>query len=188
MKISLVFLIVASMPMQASAFYKCTDNDGETTYQNTPCIDGSSSEQVRVYLPKDTDLDKDSEYIDSQVSDPQSKAILLSKFNAALLSLTPLRLSSRQYYQLQGRWPEKLKDINIDKKSMQSQYIDAVDLDKNGSIIARLNAGFGNKKQIILQPKTVLGGTDMEWHCYANFSKEFLTINNHALCKSRTLN
>jgi len=181
------------LPIQASAFYKCSDNQGGISYQKAPCSGASTQKKVHVYIPKKSGIENSSEFTEakpagSEQSTEQSKAIMLSKLSAAINSLAPIKASSAQYFHMNGHWPKKLSDIGVDKKSVKSSHINAVKLNKKGGIVAQLNSSYGENKKVLLQPKNILGGTNLEWTCYANFTKAAMFFNNHSICESRKIN
>ena len=193
MKSSYLLLTALLLPLQASALYKCSDGQGEISYQKAPCSATSTQKKVHVYVPKKSGMENGSEFTEEKLTDreqatEQSKTIMLSKLSAAIHSLAPIKMSSTQYYQLNGHWPKKLSDIGIDKKSAQSSHINAVKLNKKGGIVAQLNDSYGDNKKVLLQPKNTLGGTNLEWTCYANFTKAAMSFNNHSICESRQIN
>lgn len=179
--------------MQVSAFYKCDNGQGEISYQKYPCSPTAAQKQVRVYIPKQTGIENVTEYTEettaiNQPTSDQETMMFLSKLNTAIASLTPIKISSAQYHNMNGSWPKKLSDIRLDKKTMKSSHIKTVKLAKQGRIIAYLNDSFGTNKKIILKPENILGGTGLEWACYANFTKSALSYNNNPICKSKMIN
>lgn len=193
MKSQLFSLLLVALPMQASAFYKCDDGQGEISYQKYPCGPTATQKQVRVYVPKQTGLENTSEFTGDDTATPastpdQSAIQLYSEISTAIASLTPIKMSAMEYHSMNGSWPKKLADIRLNKKAMKSRHIESVKLAKQGRIIAHLNKRFGSNKKIILKPKEVLGGTNLEWVCYANFTKSALSYNNRAICESKNIN
>lgn len=193
MKNQLFSLLLVAIPMQASAFYKCDDGLGEISYQNHPCSPTATQKKVRVYIPKQTGMENATEYTEENTTTNTSTANqpamqLYSEISTAVASLTPIKMSAAEYHNMNGSWPKKLSDIRLDKKAMTSRHIESVKLAKQGQIIAHLNKSFGSNKKIILKPKEVLGGTNLEWTCYANFVKSSLSYNNRSICESKNIN
>ncbi len=93
------------------------------------------------------------------------------------------------FYSNQGKWPDRLKDLNLSEKKMTSSQIDKLSLKKEGTIYCELNKKLGENKQLILLPKSIMSGTNFEWQCYTNFTAEQLTYPgmSQPLCVSRKL-
>jgi len=181
----LIIVLMIFTPTQAHSFYKCIDSAGAVTYQKTPCPN-ITQKKMHVYTAPRPGL-KGGEFYEGD-SDLENPIISIKKRLPAILSsLTPVRISSREYFQSEGSWPEKLIDIGLNKIEMKSSYVDEVYLNGTGNITVRLNKGFGNKKQVILEPISVMGGTSFEWKCYTNFPRESLPSGREALCESKNI-
>ena len=75
----------------------------------------------------------------------------------------------------------------FEEGSMNSSKIDSVRLEPGGVVVAKLNNAIGNNKYIAMQPQSVLGGTSIEWRCYANFPRQVLSYGNSSTCESRVI-
>jgi hypothetical protein len=88
------------------------------------------------------------------------------------------------YYSTNGSWPTQLSDLGFDQDSMTSSTVDSVKIGANGEFLAELNNTLGDNKLLVFRPNSVMDGTSIEWTCYANFTREFLTVAGHSICES----
>ncbi|ROS00001.1 pilin [Sinobacterium caligoides] len=125
-----------------------------------------------IELPDDNEKVEKTEP-DNEGTSYQRALVLRSKIYSARASLQPIMMASAMYYVTEGEWPRSLSDIGMDESSMHSRDIDSVELAEQ-QIIAKLNASYGINKKIIVTPHWVMSGTNIEWHCHANFSSKVL--------------
>lgn len=185
MKYCLLFALLAVIPIQGFSFYKCTNEKGEVTYQKVTCPPSSAQIKKRVFI--EHSQNSKSEFVQEEAIPLPKIMLFRNKLASAISSLSYLKMALSDYYSLNGNWPTKLSDAGIDKSSMTSSNIDEVSLDKEGGIVAKLNSSFGENKILLTKPKAVMGGTSMEWTCYANFPKELLSYAGESICESRIL-
>ena len=188
MKSYLLFVLLLSVPMPVLSYYKCTNELDEVVYQKIPCRPTSTEKKIHVYTPPQSGVVKGSEFDGDESISNEKSTIIRSKLSSAIASLSPIKKSVTEYYRSKGEWPRKLSDIKMNKDEMTSSYIDEIILGDNGEVAAHLNSDFGNDKQIIIKPKSVMGDTSFEWKCYANFTKQLLSSSDYPLCKSRVIN
>lgn len=188
MRFYLLFILLLIAPVQVSAFYKCVDESGAVTYQKIPCGQTSTQRKMHVYVAPTPGEILEMEFADDDSRASEVTMHIKPNLSTIISSLAPVRMALQEYHQANGEWPEALEDIDMNDEEMRSNYIDAVVLDSGGRLVARLNRGFGKNKQLIAEPKSVMGGTSYEWSCYANFPRKLLASGGNALCESRVIN
>lgn len=207
-------LTLVLMPTQVFAYFKCTNEQGEISFQEFPCPTASSQTEERIrgehkssslkpnsLKPnslKPTKYHADQKSLSNQkfteeflFPEPESSvrtALILSKINSALASLSPLKAILTQYFADNGMWPENIEDIGLGDQNLTSSLISEVRLDADGVVIARLNINSEGEKYIALQPGFALGGTIIEWTCFANFTEQLLNSGGNGICESKVIN
>jgi len=192
MRFYLLFLLMVLAPLPAHSFYKCTDEAGAVTYQKIQCRPASTQNKMHVYIPPKPDAVLGGEFPDDDdaadgASESESALSIKDNFSTIMSSLAPVKMAVLEYYRSMNKWPKSLADIGMNATEMTSSYVDGVSLDSSGKVVARLNRGFGQKKQLILEPKNVMGGTSFEWKCYANFPKNTLLSGGASMCESKVI-
>ncbi len=190
----LIVLLTLQIENTPAAFYKCKAPNGEITYQATACEQQTEAVGIDTKtLLKEPSKINNEEYRATTHEiglDNSGEALIFrARFVAALASLKPLTITLSDYYWQNGVWPTKFKQIGIEKKELHNARIDSVKLERNGVIHAYLNREYGSNKQIMLTPKTVMGGQELEWECASNFPKALLSDQDHysSVCKSRMI-
>ena len=109
----------------------------------------------------------------STVSD---RYILQAHLAQAFSEINAIKIGSIQYYATEGDWPRNLSQLGYsDSLFRQSDSIDHVDLQADGSIVVELKGMFGRNKHIRLRPETEDGGIAMNrWHCSSNLNSNIL--------------
>ena len=170
-------------------FYKCENTDGKITFSDKPCPTTSTlTKKGKLHSFRISGTIGKNEFTDDQPKrDNNSIFIFRAKFSEILQSLTPLRQSITQYYMDRRHWPENLKSLGFEQKTMRSKHIDLVKIMANGKIVATLNPGLGNDKYIILAPKPAMGDTIIDWQCWSNFPRLLLGYSETEACESRQI-
>lgn len=199
----IIIVLILAFPSSVFAAYKCTDTNGRVGYQDQPCAEGAVEKEIRLYSPPEQGVSngafKPKVSADPAVSDgdvsgdkmsfvDESSMLLRTHLAGVLSSLSPIKIRVIEYYYNTGVWPQKLKDIDLDKDEMTSREINTIVLGDEGGIYAYLDEQFGEDKKVVLMPKRVMGGTSVEWECFANFSVKRLAYRGRALCESRAIN
>ncbi len=198
-----VIFILTLVSFEVPAYFKCTGQQGEVSFQEYPCPDATDQVEERIRgehksqssdsgnSPRQINATANQKYTEEYVGDPPESlveiATTLGEVNAAVASLSALKMILTQYFAMNGKWPERLSDAGFEDGSMNSSKIDSVRLEAGGVIVAKLNDDIGIEKYIAMQPQTVLGGTNIEWLCFANFSKQVLNHGDNNSCKSRVI-
>ncbi len=200
--LSLLFIFSSVTVVNAKeGFYKCTDVNGKTAYQQRPCSSATKQETVTIRgksaaiaqlpeLSSNAQLFGNSEYTaDKDEPVLANQMVFLAKLSQVLATLHPLKFSIVEYYSMNGEWPKSFKELGLEEKSLSSLYIVQVSIVKNGVFLAQLSSEFGAGKKVALVPIPVMGGTSMEWSCFANFpaSSMIMTAAKTTLCKSRVI-
>lgn len=194
----IIIVLILAFPSSVFAAYKCTDTNGRVAYQDQPCVEGAVEKEIRLYSPPEQGVSdgvfRPKVSADPSVSDDEmpfldgSSMLLRTRLASVLSSLSPIKIRVIEYYYNTGVWPQKLKDIDLDKDEMTSREINTIVLGDEGGIYAYLDEQFGEDKKVVLMPKRVMGGTSVEWECFANFSDKKLANRGRALCESRVIN
>lgn len=178
--------LCAAPQLMAANYFKCKGPDGSTIFSDTECPD--SSEVLTEKTLKAGALTGHVE--NAQFHDKKPKLSLeemlqlRAQLAQALGSLNPLKLAAVEHRMSNGEWARQMQDLGFEPKTMKSSDISKVKLGKSGSIIANLDAHFGDGKLLVLTPTEVLGGTQYEWQCAANFSP---LIMEKLPCESRKI-
>ncbi len=188
MKLSLLLALMLLLPMQAHSFYKCIDKAGGVTYQKIPCSHTSAQNKMHVFVAPAPDVALGNEVPDDELEGSEPTLSIKDELAAILASLTPVKGAVADYYKSNNQWPEHLADVGMNEAEMSSSYIDSVSLAGNGRVLARLKRGFGTNKKLIIEPRSVMGGTSFEWKCFANFPAKVLASENKPWCSSRAIN
>ena len=169
-----VMLLTICVASQARTLHKCKMPDGSFRYSDTGC-------------PKEADTVKkknmrgpEPERFLSQTEIDTLKPLLIQ----AVASLTGVRTSVAEYYLSNGNWPKNITQMGFTPDSMNSSLINQVEItNDNGNIEATLSEQFGQEKKVNLTPRFVLGGTQAEWRCTSNVSKQLLAKDSPPYCE-----
>ncbi len=186
LKYGFVFLLLISIPTTAFSIYKCVNEQGKTTFQETACPSNASQEITKSQpgsSPK-SELVEHREFTSDEPMESSEAMLIRQKLASAISSLSYIKMSVVEYYSSSGNWPKELSDIGFDSGGMNSGTIDSVKIGANGDFAAELNDTLGDKKLIVFKPESVLGGSAIEWSCYANFTEKVLSFAGHSICKS----
>jgi hypothetical protein len=179
-------LVLTVTPVHSA--YKCVDEKGNVTYQTKACPSDASQTKTKVASKQSTEPEKSASKQEEFTSDQSMNDIqampVRSKLSSAISALTPIRLMITDYYSTNGAWPTQLSDLGFDQDNMSSSTVDSVKIGANGEFLAELNSTFGDQKLLVFSPQSVMGGTGVEWKCYANFTSELLTVAGHPICES----
>ncbi len=186
LKYGFVFLLLISIPTTAFSIYKCVNEQGKTTFQETACPSNASQEITKSQpgsSPK-SELVEHREFTSDEPMESSEAMLIRQKLASAISSLSYIKISVVEYYSSSGNWPKELSDIGFDSDGMNSGTINSVKIGANGDFAAELNDTLGDKKLIVFKPESVLGGSAIEWSCYANFTEKVLSFAGHSICKS----
>ncbi len=178
-------LIGSAQSAFAGKLYKCKTAEGGYSYQQTRCQD--QSQIVKAFRDgKDKQIDVDADEFTEDMDNPSHINGMQVMFIQARMSLTDLKLSMQEFYRAEGSWPNSLKVLDFSQDDLKSDLIDNVKIKKDGAILTRLNKKLGIDKYLLLVPK--MEKTNIQWQCYANFTKEQMTYNDSTvLCHSKKL-
>lgn len=179
---ALAVLAVISLGTQGASLHKCRSSDGRLYYSDVPC----PAQTETVHKGKLNSSDSD---VPEPAPTPRNIETIRPQFAAALASLSGLRTAVLEHYMSNGKWPNHLLQMGFTPESMNSSLIDEVRMSNyEGEIEATLNKKtFGKDKKIVLTPKPILGGSQMEWQCATNINKQLLGTDMHPLCESKKL-
>lgn len=186
-------MFLASIPALAHAFYKCVDEQGKTTYQKTACPADTSQSKVRVasHMEKssaqrafESDEFTGREFTTDESTEDTKTMLIRQQLASAIASLSALKITMADYHSANGVWPKRFSDIGINDSSMKSSTIESIGIETNGEFIVKLNSALGDHKKVLMKPEIVLGGTSIEWRCYANFTREVLSFSGRQICES----
>ena len=188
-----IFLLLLALPAWSGTIIKCRAADGSITFSDSKCPAGQEQLSKKTYqqrrIAKTTtlkNLEGSAEFPEDDSGSVISKLVFQSRFTQALSSSAVLKLSVTQYYTYQGKWPSSLEEIGLDPSEMTSAQIKATEMGDEGRIRFQLSDDFGERKEIWLYPKQVMGGMQVEWSCYSNFPPSMLnSLTGTALCQSR---
>lgn len=188
MKYGLICISLASAAIPVHAAYKCVDEKGNVTYQTKACQSNELQTKTKVSskkIPSGSQTEpKQDEFTSDQLMDSTQALLIKQKIATAISALTPIRIMTMDYHSVNGDWPTQLSDIGLDKDNMKSSTVDSVKMGGNGDFAAELNESFGDNKLIVFRPESVMGGTSIEWKCFANFTSEQLSTPGLPLCES----
>lgn len=107
------------------------------------------------------------------------KFVLQAHAAHAFSELSVLKVGVLQHYVMNDEWPDSLSSIGFSNASFgNSETIDYVNLQPDGSIVAELKEKFGNDKVIVLSPQVEEGGIQMNrWNCSSNLDRAYLPQN-----------
>jgi len=180
------FCLCAAPQLMAANYFKCKGPDGSTIFSDTECPE--SSEILTEKTLKAGALTGHVENAQFHDKKPQLSLEEMLELRAqlaqALGSLNPLKLAAVEHRMGNGEWARKVEDLGFQSETMKSSDISKVKLGKSGSIVANLDPHFGAGKLLVLTPTEVLGGTQYEWQCAANFSP---LIMEKLPCESRKI-
>ena len=181
-----------SLPVQSNSYFKCTDGNGKLSFQTLPCPPASvEEEEITTTSEKPAPAPNRETFGKSEYSDETTHktqpGLTNSKLASVLASLSPLKVLNYEYFLTHGKWPKNFQVLGLNARDMISSQIDAVKLGTSGGIVARLSTEFGKNKYLAIKPLAVLGGTSLEWQCFANFPQETLNYSGHSICESRSL-
>lgn len=92
------------------------------------------------------------------------KALLAS----AMGDISHLRVMVLEFYYYSGEFPASVDDLGLDPATMVSKHVTGVTLEPEGVLVAHLPESFGSDKRLKLIPYLAMGGSTVEWNCYAN--------------------
>ena len=193
MKFWPLMTILLALPAWSGSIIKCRAADGSITFADTRCPAGHEQLSKKSYqqrrLQQKTsikNLESGSEYPASEATGKIPTLVFQGRFAQAMSSANTLKMSLIEYFIYRDKWPASLEDLGMDPASMTSSQIDATEITDQGRLRLKLNADFGDNKEIWLYPKEVMGGTQIEWNCFSNFPATMLTSPaGIALCQSR---
>lgn len=172
--------------VNAANYFKCVGPDGGIIFSDTECPD--SSEVITEKTLKSGTLTGHVE--NAAFQEPQTELdleemlLLRARLSEVLTSLNPIKIAAEEHQLSSGEWPQTLHELGFDSREMTSSAIKQLRLGKTGKIIANLKPDFGDAKLIVLSPQSILGGTQFEWECAANFSP---LIMEKLPCESRKI-
>ena len=184
-----VFTLAASA--SASSLYKCQSASGRFVYSDTPCRKDAETIYKKQSSPEISGSVGRDEFVEpekAEASGPDVTAayVFRARVVSAISSLAPIKVASTEYHMAQGKWPKDLNDLGLDPKTVTSSLVDQVFIKDGGAIVANLNQSFGTHKKIVLTPKVVMGGTQVEWSCASNFTSAQLG-GPQRICESRNV-
>lgn len=176
----------------AANLYKCQAADGKYLYSDKPCVENTKTIYKKKSAPNISGSVGRGEFVDTKATeepapDQAATYIFRARFVSVVASLTPVKMAAVEYLMLQGKWPKNLQDLGLDPRSVNSSLVDQVKIKDDGVIVATLDQSFGKYKKIVLTPKTVMGGTHVEWHCASNFTRAQLGDGQQQICESRKI-
>ena len=100
------------------------------------------------------------------------KALLVS----AMVDISSLRMMILEFYYNSGEFPSSVEDLGLDPATLVSSHVAAVTLEPEGILVAHLpeSSELGRDIRLKLVPQFVMGGSTVEWNCYANLSATIL--------------
>ena len=98
----------------------------------------------------------------------ERQAFLRAKLATAMSQLAPIKLMMTEHYMTMGAWPASPGELGLQADELESSVIAGVTFEPEGTIVARLAPDIGEYAVLRLAPKTVMGGTSLEWRCSAN--------------------
>jgi len=177
----------------ASSLYKCQSANGRFVYSDTPCRKDAetiykkqSSPDISGSVGRDEFVEPDKTGESESQADVTAAYVFRARFVSAMSSLAPIKVASTEYHMTQGKWPRDLQALGLDPKTVNSSLVDRVIIKDGGAIVADLNQSFGMRKKIVLTPKVVMGGTQVEWGCASNFTSVQLG-GPQKICDSRNV-
>lgn len=182
-----------SPAIQAGNILKCVAADGSITYADTRCPAASTllshkkpSPRLRQPPQNMKNIEQGAEFPAAETQLPSARRVFQAKFVQALSSVSAIKIGITEYFMLRGEWPEDLEALGFDSSNMHSSLIEQVSVISQGRIQIRLVKDWGADKQIWIYPRSVMGGTQLEWICYSNFpSYDLTTGTGNSLCNSR---
>ena len=188
---------------QAAAYFKCTDGQGGTTFQEFPCPEAAEQVEEKIrgeHRSTDTpsgvaasrattsgELRYTKPYPEDNQVALSEAPVIRSRLSSALASLTPIRSLMTEFFVSNGAWPTQFAEIGLQERELSSDQIETVRLEAEGVLVARLDPVIGADKFVALQPQIVLGGTSIEWQCFANFPEAILNLGGAGVCLSRVI-
>lgn len=178
-----------------STIVKCENRFGDITYADAKCPAGStqlSKTTMRPYKTSRNISNKDLQNVDAfpepdrQIS-RQQQALFVSRMSKVLTSLSTIKFQLVEKFTETGQWPDSFHQIGLDPAELHSTLVNKTILKKSGRLHIELKSLFGNDKQIWLVPQSVMGGTQVEWRCYANFPASWFELSQQEICQSRML-
>ena len=104
----------------------------------------------------------------------ERQAFVRAKLATALGQLAPIKLMMTEHYMTMGAWPASPAELGLQADELESSVISGVTFEPEGTIVARLAPDIGEYAVLRLAPKTVMGGTSLEWRCSANLAPALL--------------
>jgi hypothetical protein len=104
----------------------------------------------------------------------ERQAFVRAKLATALSQLAPIKLMMTEHYMTMGAWPSSPADLGLQPDELESSVIAGVTFEPEGTIVARLAPDIGEYAVLRLAPKSVMGGTSLEWRCSANLAPALL--------------
>ncbi len=106
-----------------------------------------------------------------------------AKLTAVMSVMSSLKISTTEYYMMNGRFPERLSDIHIDNPDefTDQELVKYYSIEQGGIIAARLANRFGKNAKLVFIPKALNQIGLIEWSCRGNLHKSVLARLN---CKS----
>jgi hypothetical protein len=108
---------------------------------------------------------------DSGVGGTYHKKALLG---SAMADIASLRMMMLEYYYSTGEFPKSVNDLGLDSATLVSSHVTGLTLEPEGILVAHLPESLGRDKRLKLVPHLVMGGSTIEWKCYANLSAAIL--------------
>ncbi len=98
------------------------------------------------------------------------------KFTQVFHQITPIKVVIHEFYVTYGHYPESLDELGFNAKSFDTgELIRGIQLSKTGEIRIDLNSEtFGKRKHLILSPKEIMGGMNIEWSCSSNLERNLV--------------
>lgn len=106
-----------------------------------------------------------------------------AKLTAVMSIMSSLKISTTEYYMMNGRFPERLSDIHIDNPDefTDLELVKYYSIEQGGIVAARLANRFGENAKLVFIPKPLNQIGLIEWSCRGNLHKSVLARLN---CKS----
>lgn len=164
--------VLVTLPATAANYFKCVGPDGSVIFSDTECPD--SAQVVTEKTLKSGSLTGHVEggpFQDGRNDLSLEQMLQIrSQLAEVISSLSPLKVAAAEHRASTGEWAGTLENLGFDSRKMSSSLIRNVRLGRSGSIIAQLDKSLGAEKMVVLNPREVLDGSQLEWECAANFS------------------
>ncbi len=118
-------------------------------------------------------------------STSQHDYVKAAELAQVLNSVSFLRAAAMQYYLETGAFARSIDELGFASREMtDGEYIDAVNINADGVIIATLSDRFGDGQHLALVPRVVMGGTQVKWACETTLGATVVALISS--CESKT--